>query len=96
VAQGIPSETPVAPLDLDRLAKLNVTGGNIHTIALNAAFASAGDSPELCMPHILKAAKAEFKNSKNQSTPLTSEELNWKEVCDERESAYRQHCAGWD
>lgn len=59
--KAFPSATPVAPLDLDRLARLNVTGGNIHTIALNAAFASAGTSPELCMPHILKAAKAEYK-----------------------------------
>jgi hypothetical protein len=59
--KAFPTEAPVAQLDLDRLARLNVTGGNIHTIALNAAFASAGDSPELGMPHILKAAKAEYR-----------------------------------
>ncbi len=31
-------DTPVAGLDFARLAKFNVTGGNIHNIAVNAAF----------------------------------------------------------
>ncbi|MBC8115460.1 MAG: ATP-binding protein, partial [Candidatus Saccharimonas sp.] len=60
-SKAFPTETPLAPLDLDRLARLNVTGGNIHTIALNAAFASANDGPQLSMPHILKAARAEYR-----------------------------------
>ncbi len=60
-SKAFPTETPLAPLDLDRLARLNVTGGNIHTIALNAAFASAHDGPQLSMPHILKAARAEYR-----------------------------------
>ena len=30
-------------LDLDRLARLDLTGGSIHNVALNAAFAAAGD-----------------------------------------------------
>ena len=67
--KAFPAEAPLAPLDLDRLARLNVTGGNIHTIALNAAFASAqasgiateNDGPQLSMPHILKAARAEYR-----------------------------------
>lgn len=58
--KAFPAETPVAPLDLDRLARLNITGGSIHSIALNAAFAGARDG-ELELPHILKAARTEFK-----------------------------------
>ncbi|MFO0979792.1 MAG: ATP-binding protein [Planctomycetaceae bacterium] len=46
--KAFPAETPVSSLDLDRLSKLNITGGNIHTIALNAAFASADSSSSRC------------------------------------------------
>ena len=59
--KAFPTEMPLASLDLDRLSRLNITGGNIHTIALNAAFASANDSPQLSMPHILKAARSEYR-----------------------------------
>jgi SpoVK/Ycf46/Vps4 family AAA+-type ATPase len=37
----LPSETPLGDLDLDRLARLNLTGGSIRNIALNAAFLAA-------------------------------------------------------
>src|SRR6185503_5388776 len=39
--KALPAETPKADLDFDRLARLNISGGNIHSIALNAAFIAA-------------------------------------------------------
>jgi hypothetical protein len=56
-----PPQTPTAALDCDRLAKLNLTGGNIHNIALNAAFLAAQARTPVTMPLILTAAKTEFR-----------------------------------
>ena len=40
-----PYDTPLADsVDYDRLAKLNLTGGNIHNVALNAAFLAADEA----------------------------------------------------
>ena len=38
---AFPAGVPTRGLDYDRLARLNLTGGNIHSIALNAAFLAA-------------------------------------------------------
>ena len=38
-----PAATPAEGLDAERLARLNVAGGNIRNIALNAAFLAADD-----------------------------------------------------
>jgi hypothetical protein len=55
-----PAATPVSTLDHTRLARLNVAGGNIRTIALNAAFVAAGEDQPVGMAHLLHAAKAEY------------------------------------
>ncbi len=51
-------------LDYDRLAQLNLTGGSIHNIALNAAFLAAHqpkETRELTMELVLRAARTEFR-----------------------------------
>ena len=48
-------------LDYDRLARLNLTGGNIHNIALNAAFLAARAGTAVTMPLVLEAARTEFR-----------------------------------
>jgi len=45
----------------DRLARLNLSGGNIHSIALNAAFLAARDGQVVTMPILTVAARAELK-----------------------------------
>lgn len=55
-----PSTVPTADLDVDQLAQLHVAGGNIRTMALNAAFHAAAGGTTVQMNHILLAAKAEF------------------------------------
>jgi len=53
--------TPLAVLDYDRLARLNLTGGNIHNIALNAAFLAADAGTSVTMPLIFEAVRSELR-----------------------------------
>ena len=57
-----PAETPTQDLDFERLARLTLTGGNIHNVALNAAFLAARDpQAKVTMPVVLAAARSEFR-----------------------------------
>jgi hypothetical protein len=58
-ARVFPKRTPVKGLDYGRLAALNMTGGNIKNIALNAAFLAADKEQPVGMTHILQAAQLE-------------------------------------
>src|SRR6185369_13758118 len=51
-----PQKTPTSGLDFDRLARLNVTGGHVHNIAMNAAFLAAQAGTPVTMPIVLAAA----------------------------------------
>jgi hypothetical protein len=67
-----PSRTPTTDLDNDRLARLNLSGGNIHNIALNAAFLAAQTDTPVTMPQILASARAELRKL---DRPVNSAEL---------------------
>ena len=54
-----PESTPTRGLDLKKLAQLNVPGGNIRNIALNAAFLAADCGTPVEMAHLLEAARLE-------------------------------------
>ena len=56
-----PQQVPKQDLDYDRLARFAITGGNIHSIALNAAFMAARSDAAVSMPLVLAAARAEFR-----------------------------------
>ncbi len=56
-----PPQTPTEELDLQRLAQFNVTGANIHNIALNAAFLAAKAGTKVGMELVLAAARTEFR-----------------------------------
>ncbi len=45
---------------MTKLARLNVTGGNIRNIALNAAFLAADAGEPVQMKHLLRAARSEY------------------------------------
>jgi hypothetical protein len=61
MAQETLDEMAQEKVDLARLARLNLTGGNIHNVALNAAFLAAQAGTPVTMTHILAAARAEFR-----------------------------------
>ncbi len=54
-----PAQTPTRGLDFGQLAQLNMTGGSIRNIALNAAFLAAGAGKPVAMEHVLRAARQE-------------------------------------
>lgn len=56
-----PPQVPKEELDYDRLGRFNITGGNIHSIALNAAFMAAQMDSKVTMPIVLSAARTEFR-----------------------------------
>jgi hypothetical protein len=55
-----PAEMPRRELAFDRLAQLNVTGGNIRNIALHAAFVAADHGDSVTMADVLRAARTEY------------------------------------
>ncbi|GET42712.1 ATP-binding protein [Microseira wollei] len=55
-----PKNTPTEKLDFVKLARLNVAGGNIRNIALNAAFMAADAGEPVQMKHLLEAARTEY------------------------------------
>jgi hypothetical protein len=59
--KAFPKETPAENLDFDRLAKLSITGGSIHSIALSSAFLAASSGQNVTMPLVLTAARSEFR-----------------------------------
>jgi hypothetical protein len=67
-----PKETPTRDLDPAKLARLNIAGGNIRNIALNAAFLAADDQQPVAMRHIARAARGEYSKLEK---PLTDAEI---------------------
>ena len=59
--RALPAGVPTRELDFAHLARLNIAGGNIHSIALNAAFVAADLGKPLDMTILLAAARAELK-----------------------------------
>jgi hypothetical protein len=70
-----PAWTPVENLDIDKLARLNVAGGNIRNIALSAAFLAAEAGEPVRMRHLLRAARGEYTKIEKQLTE--SEVKDW-------------------
>ena len=55
-----PAKTPTDGLDPAVLARLNIAGGNIRNIALNAAFLAAQSGRPIQMADVLHSARAEY------------------------------------
>ena len=59
--RALPQETPRDGLDFDRLARFNLSGGNIHSIALNAAFVAAARAAPVSQSLVLGAIRSELR-----------------------------------
>src|SRR5207248_2641449 len=57
--RAFPAASPTRGLDCAKLARLNITGGQIRNIALNAAFQAAADDAPIGPAHLLTAAHHE-------------------------------------
>src|SRR5262249_41386636 len=71
-----PPKTPLAEVDFQRLARLNLTGGSVHNIALNAAFLAVRAGSPVTMPLILEAARNEFRKLEK---PINEADFRWLE-----------------
>jgi SpoVK/Ycf46/Vps4 family AAA+-type ATPase len=71
-----PPDTPTEDLAVDRLARLSLTGGSIHNIALHAAFLAADAGAPVTMPLVLKAARMELRKL---DRPINEGDLRWPE-----------------
>lgn len=58
--RAYPAATPTEGLDVGKLARLNIAGGNIRNVALNAAFLAADSGEPVRMTHLLRAARGEY------------------------------------
>ncbi len=70
-----PQDTPTENLNFAKLAKLNVAGGNIRNIALNAAFIAADSGEPVMMKHLYIATQSEYM--KLERTLTDSEIKGW-------------------
>lgn len=70
-----PSKTPTEGLEVEKLARLNISGGNIRNIALYAAFLAAEAHESVQMRHLLRSAQVEF--TKLEKTLTAAETKGW-------------------
>jgi SpoVK/Ycf46/Vps4 family AAA+-type ATPase len=67
-----PVHTPTEGLEIQKLARLNIAGGNIRNIALHAAFLAADAGVPVRMAHLVLAARSEYAKLEK---PLTEAEV---------------------
>ena len=68
-----PPGTPTEGLEFAKLSRLNVAGGNIRNVAINAAFLAADASEPVRMRHLLEAARTEYAKMEK---PLSEAEIS--------------------
>ena len=75
-----PAATPLGVIDHERLARLNLTGGNIQSMALTAAFmaaqAATKQDKKVTMPLLLEAGRMEFRKLER---PVNEADFRWVE-----------------
>ena len=59
--KAFPPNAPLDDIDIDRLAGLEIAGGNIIVVATNAAFLAAAEGSAIAMRHVERAGRAEFR-----------------------------------
>jgi ATP-dependent 26S proteasome regulatory subunit len=70
--QIFPANTPTEGLNMTKMARLNIAGGNIRNIAMNAAFLAADTGEPVGMIHVLRSARSEYAKLEK---PLTEVEI---------------------
>jgi len=73
---SFPSQVPLGDLKFKTLAKLNIAGGNIRNIVLNAAFLAADEGGRAVeMRHVIKAAQSEYIKLERPLTELRDRDI---------------------
>ena len=63
-----PAQAPLGNVDFAALSRLNLPGGNIRSIAVNAAFKAADGGEAIGQQHLMAAAQEEFAKLGRQMT----------------------------
>jgi hypothetical protein len=71
-----PAATPATGLDFTKLGRLNVAGGGVRSIAMNAAFLAAQCTEPVSMRHLAAAARSEF--AKSDKTLSDADTREWR------------------
>jgi SpoVK/Ycf46/Vps4 family AAA+-type ATPase len=58
--RAFPRRAPLGDIDWDQLTRLDIPGGSIRNIALNAAFLAAHEKSKIEMRHLVHATKREY------------------------------------
>ncbi|TAH37120.1 MAG: ATP-binding protein [Planctomycetota bacterium] len=75
--RSFPKAAPRHELDFHRLARLNVAGGSIRNIALNAAFLAAEAGESVGMQHVMRAAAAEYQKLEKPLSEMEAGGVTW-------------------
>lgn len=59
--RALPESAPSASIDWEKLARLELSGGNIISVGINAAFRAAADNSVITMAHLRAALAAEAR-----------------------------------
>lgn len=78
--RAFPSLVPLERIDYDKLSKLNITGGSIRNISLNAAFLASAANTPVTMRLVLQAARDEFRKLEK---PINEPTFRWLEPVEE-------------
>jgi SpoVK/Ycf46/Vps4 family AAA+-type ATPase len=70
-----PPATPTEALDVPRLSRLGLAGGNIRNIAVNAAFLAAEAGQPVRMSHVLCAVRSEYAKLEKPLTDAEARDL---------------------
>jgi ATPase family associated with various cellular activities (AAA) len=73
--QAFPAETATEGLDHDALGRIEIPGGHIVVVAVNAAFLAASEGRAVTMSHIARAARAELRKLDRDFKPSWAMDL---------------------
>jgi hypothetical protein len=74
--RAFPAKVPRGDLDYSRLAQVNLTGGSIHNVAINAAFQAAQSDQSVGMSALLASIRSELIK---MDRPINEAEFRWHE-----------------
>jgi len=69
-----PADTPTEKIDIKKLSGLSIAGGNIHNVAVYAAFIAADANEPVRMKHLARAAQVELTKLGRPLAPSEVEE----------------------
>jgi hypothetical protein len=64
----VPASAPLDGIEPEQVARLNVSGGSIRSIALSAAFAAAEAGTPITRAHVLRAAQVDYAKAERALT----------------------------